>query len=245
LPESETIAARYTASGGWIKSTNIVERSQADGRFYQYAKALEQIIPRGSKILEIGCSKGRLLYLLQQRGFDCFGVEPSRDAEIASQLLGADRITRGAYTQPLSFAADAVTMFEVLEHIPEPHRIAATVFTQLRSGGYFMGSVPNGMFIRAKVWPKRRLGLRSLMVPLIMDAGNHINYFSADGIQTMLERIGFEFLWVTNAPLDFNYTANRFSPLVKRAWWPIAQLAAKSTGKLLGSNIWFLARRPS
>ena len=210
----------------------------------RYAAKLERLIPPQAKVVEIGCSKGRFLYLMQQRGFDCYGVEPSRDAEIASQLLGTDRIWHTFYTQSLPIAADAVTMFEVLEHIPEPQRIAETIFEQLRPGGYFMGSVPNGTFIRAKVWPRRVARLRWFVVPLIMDAGNHINYFSAQGVRSMLERIGFEFLWVRNAPLDFNYVANRLSPLAKRAWWIFAQSSAALTRSLIASNIWFLARRP-
>jgi|WetSurMetagenome_2_1015567.scaffolds.fasta_scaffold316675_2 SAM-dependent methyltransferase len=244
LPDTVTVAECYTASGNWIKPTDIAVPSGADNRFLQYAVTLERTIAPKAKIIEIGCSKGRFLHLLQQRGFDCYGVEPSRDAEIASQLLGADRIWHAFYAQLLPFAADAVTMFEVLEHIPEPHKTAAMIFEQLCPGGYFMGSVPNGTFIRAKVWPRRKLGLRSLGVPLIMDAGNHINYFSSHGIQAMLERVGFEFIWIKNAPLDFNYSANRLSPLLKRLWQILTLLSGVFTGNLLGSNIWFLARRP-
>ena len=107
-----------------------------------------------------------------------------------------------------------------------------------------MGSIPNGESCRAKVWPRRVLGLNSFVVPLIMDAGNHINFFSPNGIKIMLERCGFEFLWVRNSPLDFNYTANRWSPLAKRFWWLLTQLAARSSGRLLGAGIWFLARKP-
>jgi 2-polyprenyl-3-methyl-5-hydroxy-6-metoxy-1,4-benzoquinol methylase len=101
-------------------------------------------------------------------------------------------------------------MMEVLEHIPEPHKVVELIFRQLRPGGYFMGSIPNGEFTRMKVWPRRIFGLRTLVVPLTLDAGNHINYFSAGGIQYMLERTGFKFLWTRNSPLEFNYISNRF-----------------------------------
>lgn len=244
LLEAEAVAAIYSASADWIKTTGTAIHSGAENRFQEYALALETLIPPKAKVIEIGCSKGRFLWLLQQRGFDCYGVEPSRDADSAAKLLGAQRIWHMAYSYTLPIVADAVTMFETLEHIPEPDKTAVMVFEQLRPGGYFMGNVPNGAFIRTKVWPRRALGLRSLVVPLVMDAGNHLNYFSPQGIQEMLERIGFEFLWVKNAPLDFNYTANRISPVVKRLWRLLAHLAASVSGNLIGSNIWFVARKP-
>ena len=244
VPDEDAVAASYASSGDWIKPTDIGVHSGADHRFLKYAAALERILAPNAAVVEIGCSKGRFLHLLQQRGYDCYGIEPSRDAEVAARLIGADRICHAPYTRLLPVKADAVAMFEALEHIPEPHKTAHLIFEQLCPGGYFMGSVPNGSFIRAKVWPRRKLGLRSLVVPLIMDAGNHINYFSPQGIKAMLERAGFEFLWVRNAPLDFNYSANRLSPALKRSWQALTGLSRIFTGKLLGSNIWFLARRP-
>lgn len=243
LAESEAIAAAYADSGDWIKKTDIEERSGADHRYLKYITAIKKLVPSGSSVIDIGCSKGRFIYSLQQQGYDCYGVEPSRDAVYAKHLIGADRIWHVSYRKLLPISANLVTMFEVLEHIPEPHNVAALILQQIRPGGYFMGSVPNGAFIRAKVLPRRVLGIHSLIVPLIMDAGNHLNYFSPSGIRRMLERVGFEFLWVKNAPLDFNYTANRMSPLLKLAWSFAAQIGFCATGSLLGSNIWFLARR--
>jgi SAM-dependent methyltransferase len=243
LPEAAQVEEAYSASGDWIKQADIAVSSGADQRYQRYISAIGGILPPGARVLDIGCSKGRFIYQLQQRGYDCYGVEPSRDAAFAQQLMGADRIWHLSYREPLSIEADLVTMFEVLEHIHEPHITAALVFQQIRPGGYFMGSVPNGAFIRAKVLPRRVFGIHSMIVPLIMDAGNHINYFSASGLRRMLERVGFEFLWVRNAPLDFNYTANRLSPFFKRGWAVLTHICQFTTGSLLGSNIWFLARK--
>jgi 2-polyprenyl-3-methyl-5-hydroxy-6-metoxy-1,4-benzoquinol methylase len=244
LAETAVFAASYEASGDWIKQADVAAYSGADGRFQRYTATLERLVPPKARILEIGCSKGRFLYQLQQHGFDCYGVEPSRDAEFAARLIGTDRIWHCSYTRLLPVTVEVVLMFEVLEHIPEPHLTAATIFAQLLPGGYLMGSVPNGKFIRMKVWPRRAVGVRSLVVPLTMDAGNHLNYFSPRGLQNMLERAGFEFLWIKNAPLDFNYTAHRLSPLLKRVWSVLARTSHMVSGNLLGSNIWFLARRP-
>jgi SAM-dependent methyltransferase len=244
LLETELVEEAYSASGDWIKQTDISAHSGADIRYRRYISSLQEIIAPGARVIDIGCSKGRFLYQLQQHGFDCYGIEPSRDAEHAARLIGSNKIWRTSYNRPIPIAADVVTLFEVLEHIPEPEKTAAVIFQQLRPGGYFMGSIPSGEFIRAKVLLRRKFGIRSLLVPLIMDAGNHINYFSSNGIRKMLERSGFKFLWIQNAPLDFNFTANRLSPMLKRVWSAFAQMCQKTTGRLIGSNLWFLAQRP-
>jgi SAM-dependent methyltransferase len=245
LFSDQEYVTRYQASGDWIKPTDFQAPSGSDKRFEAYAAELAGLIEPGALILEVGCSKGRFLGLMKQRGFDCYGVEPSKDAEVASRLIGEGRIWHGFYDRTLTILADAVAMFEVLEHVPEPYHVTELIFNQLRPGGYFMGSIPNGEFIRLKVWPRRALGLQSLVVPLTVDAGNHINYFSAGGIQRMLQRVGFRFQWVKNAPLDFNYLANRYSPWLKRSWWWVAETVRKLNGRFIGSNIWFLAQKPS
>lgn len=242
--DEEAYSLDYESSGDWIKATQAGKPSGSSQRFKAYADELVNLLPSGGKILEIGCSKGHFLWLMEQRGFECYGIEPScQDAELAMQLLNG-RVQRGFYNGCFPFTADAVIMLEVLEHIPEPHRIVELVFQQLRPGGYFMGSIPNGEFIRIKVLPRRVMGLEKLIVPLTMDAGNHINYFTQLGLRTMLERSNFQLLWVRNSPMDFNYIDNKFSPLLKRLWVGFAGLTKFLTGRLIGSNIWFLAKRP-
>ena len=243
LNDAGDYVAKYQKAGNWIKAESVSDDCDSAYRFESYANEVERLLEPAARVLEIGCSKGFLLKQLQGRGFDCYGVEPGQDAIIARDLLGQERVYHEYYSAPLPLQVDIVTMWEVLEHIPEPDNVVETVFRQLSQGGYFMGSVPNGSFIRLKVLPKRMLGIKSMIVPLIMDAGNHINYFDSYGLGQMLRRLGFEVLWIKNAPLDFNYVANRYSPVIKRAWWQLARLVQSISGKLIGSNIMFLAQK--
>ena len=64
LPELDFSAAKYEASGNWIKVTDITEPSGADTRLRLYAETLGQILPPRATVVEVGCSKGRFLYLL-------------------------------------------------------------------------------------------------------------------------------------------------------------------------------------
>ena len=61
---------------------------------------------------------------------------------------------------------DIVTMFEVLEHIPDPRPTLQTVHRQLKTGAWFLGSVPGQAFHRLKVWPRGHLEFRAALFPL-------------------------------------------------------------------------------
>jgi 2-polyprenyl-3-methyl-5-hydroxy-6-metoxy-1,4-benzoquinol methylase len=205
---------------------------------------LTHLLPTGGRILDVGCSNGRFLYLMAERGWVVHGIEPSQDGEIAAQTFGDEAIHRRLYQELLPLEFDVVTAFEVIEHIPEPHLVVERIFQQLRPGGYLMGSVPNGEFIKIKVLPRKAFGLENILVPLTMDPGNHINYFNAAGLRKLFERTGYRVHWVRNAPVDFNYLANRTSASLKRIWHKQAEVVRFLSGRLIGSNLWFLAQKP-
>jgi 2-polyprenyl-3-methyl-5-hydroxy-6-metoxy-1,4-benzoquinol methylase len=244
IPDEPEFHQTYSESKNWVKQTGLTTVSGTALRYGAYLHELNRLFPSPGVLVDVGCSVGRFLAQARDQGWDGYGVEPSQDAAAAQTLMGSQRIAKGEYRQILPLQADVVTMFEVLEHIAEPACVPHVIFEQLRPGGYFMGSVPNGDFIRLKTLLRRAFGIRQILVPLSMDPGNHINYFSAHGITALLERSGFTVLYVREAPADYNYLANRFSPILKAMWHIIAVCWRAAAGNLISSNLWFLAQRP-
>ena len=103
-------------------------------------------LPEGP-ILEIGCSSGNFLRLLSNRGYEVFGIDPSKGfAEYAKKEYGL-KVVSGMYPNDLPnefngpFAA--VAAFHVLEHTSDPLYILKTGFKQLKKGGLLFLEIPD------------------------------------------------------------------------------------------------------
>lgn len=150
---------------------------------------------------------------------------------------------REIYTQPVDRAIDIVSLLEVMEHVPDPRATVLTIASQLRPGGYFLARVPGQAFARLKIWPARRLGIKSFFTPLILGAGNHLHYFSLSGLRTLVQGAGFEVVACGAMPADYAYLATRYSPMLKKCWSFIARIGGLISMEPLFSNIWIICRK--
>lgn len=94
--------------------------------------------PRSGRALDVGCAAGFCLAVLAERGFDVHGVEPSAAiARDAQARVGAGRVFVGTLDQaphgPRSF--DLVTLWDVVEHVPDPHSLLRRARDLLAPGG--------------------------------------------------------------------------------------------------------------
>lgn len=101
-----------------------------------------------SPVLDLGCGRGEWLRLLQTEGVPARGVDGNEVAVAECQSLGLDVIPAdllAVLRSTPSQSIGAVTMFQVLEHLPfdliiEVLREALRV---LVPGGVFIGEIPN------------------------------------------------------------------------------------------------------
>lgn len=112
--------------------------------------ALEQLdLTDNPSILDLGCGTGGNLKMLAAFG-DVQGVEVdetairyARDRRIAPIFSG--KLPDGVPCDQNSL--DLVTMFDVLEHVPEDAESLVTVYRILRPGGYLLLTVPAFRFL--------------------------------------------------------------------------------------------------
>jgi SAM-dependent methyltransferase len=156
--------------------------------------------PDQRRVLDIGCGVGHFLELARDRGWEGTGIELNAKAvancrrlglDVREELLGADTFPAASF--------DAVTMWDVLEHVPYPARIIEHIRSVLRPDGLLVVRVPNGMALAARV----------LQEKCNMFAGfTHINLFSPPTLERFMADQGFAKLFRNTCNPEFNVLNN-------------------------------------
>jgi 2-polyprenyl-3-methyl-5-hydroxy-6-metoxy-1,4-benzoquinol methylase len=129
------------------------------------------------RLLDVGSGPGTFLMVARERGFAVQGVEVARIAAQAAQQLDvptwSGTVEDFAKTDPALF--DAVTTFEVLEHLPDPAGMLRAVRRLMKSDARLILSVPNlgdPFCLLQQIEPA--------MPPI------HINFFSRPSMRALL-----------------------------------------------------------
>lgn len=143
---------------------------------------------RTGKLLDIGCAMGGfLLGMRELGGWTVAGVEVNRTvAEAAAQRHGLDIFagTLEEATYP-SASFDAVTMWDVLEHVHDASQTLTEIHRILRHEGIVVIRVPNLASWDATLFGAHWAGL---------DAPRHLYIFTPETLSALLEKAGFQVL---------------------------------------------------
>ena len=182
------------------------EADYKDFIFQRILSELDRRVDHGAagrmrRLLDIGAHAGRFMHLAGGAGWSVEGIELNpRTAACAARRTGRPVHQVNAQTLAAGVTRyDAVTLTDVLEHIPEPLALLRTVATLLEPGGTIAIKVPSG---QAQWWKERALSTIAPARPMsIADNLVHVNHFSRRALATALERAGFTDISVrTGAP---------------------------------------------
>ena len=96
-------------------------------------------------LLDLGCSSGSFLESLKDDGWKLHGIEMSTECAKVAEAKSSAQVFVG-HILDANFpreSFDAITCFDVLEHLYEPRRVMARVGDWLKPGGIFYVLVPN------------------------------------------------------------------------------------------------------
>ena len=99
---------------------------------------------RSPRYLDVGCSTGFVVEAAQARGWEAIGIDLNPSAVHFGRSRGLDLRTVGLEDADLEAGSfDAVSLFDVLEHLLEPRRTIRACVELLAPGGILFLYVPN------------------------------------------------------------------------------------------------------
>lgn len=210
--------------------------------FRHYLEALERAAP-GRRLLDLGCGEGDFVAAASRAGWDAVGLELHRGAAEAGASRGV-RIHEGGPEALPPGRFDALTLWNVLDQMPDPAEDLAQVLDRLEPGGVLFVRVPNLAFHLAawRLWRILVPGRRAPTVfhPLVFDGPALRRFLKARG----LTEVRVENSALTESPIPGlpGPVAALLRPLSSGA----AALAAALTGGrlLLAPSLVAWARRP-
>lgn len=208
-----------------------------------------QKIAQNGRLLDVGCSVGHFLDRARSAGFDCSGVEFSKESRDFAQQHFALPVEGGSIHDVSHGDAslDLITMFDVIEHVPDPAADIAKAYRLLKPGGWFVLSTPNidGLFPRVSYKLAHTLNYWPHPEP-----PHHIYQFSIRTLRAMLEKGGFTAGPVAHRNIALSYTFGTPHTLIrmpKRLAYAALFAPFAAIGPLVKSGDWFYiaARKPA
>jgi SAM-dependent methyltransferase len=160
-------------------------------------RSIVKLEPGPGAILDVGCGRGSLLEIFREGGWTVMGTQASRTAaEAAKRQRGIDVRCQELPAMELpgkSFRV--ITLFHVLEHLPDPREYLVKARDLLEDGGLLVVEVPNhgGPGFRL-------LGVRHFCV----DYPNHLFFFTPPSLENLLRSCGFRTVSVSRFSLEYS-----------------------------------------
>jgi SAM-dependent methyltransferase len=173
----------------WIQSE--FESTSKDLIFRGILSSLGRRLPSARRrLLDVGAHAGRFLALARDAGWSAEGLELNpQTAAYAAERTGLRIRQLNVHELDVAEPFDAVTITDVLEHIPRPAHVLQRIFRLLAPSGWVSVKVPAGPAqLRKETWRGR---LRATYRPTIADNLVHVSHFSPGSLRRVMQQAGF------------------------------------------------------
>jgi 2-polyprenyl-3-methyl-5-hydroxy-6-metoxy-1,4-benzoquinol methylase len=193
LPDAAALASFYPNEYWWTENRKSglshalsrMERAYREFVAWDHVWFLERCATgAGRSLLDIGCGSGTFLHLAERRGFLPHGMDMSARAAAAAQEQYQLQVRQGDIGSDAWHGCefDIISMFHVLEHLPEPGKAIAYAGRLLKPGGSLILQVPNAASVQASIFGARWYGL---------DVPRHLINFTPRALEKLLDDAGF------------------------------------------------------
>ena len=172
-------------------------------RWRRHAEILTKF-KSGGAVLDVGCSSGSFLAALSGQEWNLYGIEmSSNSAEKAVARTGAKIFVGDVFDaefEPETF--DAITCFDVLEHLYQPRATLQKIWQWLKPDGVIYLFVPN-----IRCWESRLFGSYwyGLELP------RHLYHFSPNSLKALVGSVGFRQEFFQTPPINYVEYSTRYA----------------------------------
>lgn len=158
--------------------------------------------PNKGKVLDIGCAAGYFLDILKGKGWDIYGIELDKEMVAKLQQRGVPVSDKTFEEYPTDNKFKLITLFDVLEHLPDTHGTIKKLASLLDDKGVIALITPDYNSTQRKIFGKRWFQFKP---------HEHIHYFSPTTLKRVLEPYGLKILHYEKGGqfADVNFLLNR------------------------------------
>ncbi len=191
-----------------------------------------RIYPSGTNLVDIGCGIGYFLYIAKQNNYKVLGIDISKWAsKYAKEKFDIDVIAGNFLEMNIKENEyDIVTLWQTIEHLPNPNDFIKKIFFILKPGGYICIATPDvnswiAMFYK-KHW--------NCFMP-----DEHISLFNFNSMKTILELNNYNPITIKRIherqliPEQYEYLKLFFIRIIKNIVLKLKFLKILIPGKLL------------
>lgn len=223
-PDAGRYGDEYYEAWGSLSQARAVKLATFDG----YLGVLEKHAQPG-RLLDVGCALGFLLEAAQRRGWEPYGVELSAHAaRVAGENLGPERIYKGSLEEaPLPAGSfRAITLTDVLEHLPDPVGSLRRCHELLEPGGCVVVVTP-----RVGSLSQRLMGAEWFQIK-----EEHLQLLTPGALRVALASAGFRLVRasIPEKTLSLDYLAHHSRAYPRAIVTPVLNVLERLAGPLAG-----------
>ncbi|MCS6862759.1 MAG: class I SAM-dependent methyltransferase, partial [Abditibacteriales bacterium] len=174
------------------------------------------------RLFDVGCSTGVFLRVARDAGWEVSGIDVSAaaveharrvyqlDAHVATlEQFAANAVGNGSRSVPLF---DVITMFDSLEHMPQPLAALRAAYQLLKDDGWLVITTPNidGLFPRFTY----RLFAQTLGAWEHPTPPGHTYQFSRQTLHAVLRKSGFDVVYCRTEAIPAAYTVGKLEEAI-------------------------------
>jgi 2-polyprenyl-3-methyl-5-hydroxy-6-metoxy-1,4-benzoquinol methylase len=186
-------------------------------------------LTKGKNILDIGCGTGAFLDVCKNNGWNVFGIEPSNDARnFAKTNYKIETVFEESEISKFENEKfDIITMWHVLEHVPELNQRVQELNRMLKPNGTLIIAVPNSDSYDAKHYKSHWAAF---------DVPRHLYHFNTKTITQLLEKHKLKIEQILPMKFDSYYVALLSEKYKKNPLAPVSALIFGFISNLLASK---------